>query len=124
MSLLELEQSKKPKHYLREIIEVVLEEDMHEVVNIDKHPLNLQIRLTKNLPGQQKYKIYFQILNKITSDVLNYGVVFFSNMDDPEFNKLINIFEIEFEKHKDFDELHLNPEKNSNPENVEMIQKC
>lgn len=117
MSILEFEQSKKPKkpkHYLKEIFETILEENLHEVVNINKHPLNLQIRLTRNLPGEKKYKIYFQIFDKKTSNILNYGVILFSDLEDREFSKLIDIFERELERYKPSNKSYLNPK------NIEM----
>ena len=119
MSILEFEQSrkpKKPKHYLRDIIEVVLEEDIHEVVNINinEFPLIFQGKLTKNLPGEKKNKIYFQIVDKKTSRMLNYGVIAFRDLEDREFNKLINIFEMGLERYKPSNKLYLNPK------NIEM----
>jgi len=118
MSVQEFEQSKKPKHYLRDIIEVVLEEDIHEVVNINinEFPLIFQGRLTKNLPGEKKHKIYFQIVDKKTSHILNYGVIFFRDLEDREFSKLISIFEMELEKYKPSNKLYLNPK------NIEVNQ--
>jgi len=118
MSLQEFEQSKKPKHYLKEIFETILEEDIHEVVNINinEFPLIFQGKLTKNLPGEKKNKIYFQIVDKKSSKVLNYGVIAFSDLEDREFNKLINIFEMELEKYKPSNKLYLNPK------NIEVNQ--
>ncbi len=118
MSVQEFKKSKKPKHYLRDIFEVILEEDIHEVVNINinEFPLIFQGKLTKNLPGEKRHKIYFQIVDKKTSHILNYGVVMFSNMNDPEFNKLIDKFEMELEKYKPSNKLYLNPK------NIEMMQ--
>jgi len=107
MSVQEFE---KPNHYFREIFEVVLKENIHEIININEYPIKFQAKLTKNLPGEKKYKIYFQILNKKINKIVNYGEVIFSDINDPKFNKLINIFEMELERYKNLAEIYLNPE--------------
>ncbi len=100
-------------NYLSNIFEFVLEENITEPFNINKPPIQIQIRSIECLPGEKKnkkHKIHYQIFHTISGDSITYGEVLFNTIFDFEFKAFLDVLDNHLNKFDISEETYLNPE--------------